>query len=927
MRADDSRLLDLIALAIDQRSAGEEPDVPALCADCPELADELARALRAHERIRDASPAPSSGDPLVGTRVGDRYVLVRRIGSGATGAVFAARDLVLGRFVGVKLLDPWIVHDAERRARFRREAFAIASLRHPGIVAVHDHGESPHPHVVMDLESGIDLEGLLLQCEQDGARESDSMGALALAAFDARATAESGDPSSPFRREELRPDPAAWSRPWAEIVARIATDVADALAHAHEHKVLHRDVKPTNILVRPDGRAVLLDFGLARLPEQESLTREGEIVGTLAYMAPEQARGRSASIEAPADLYGLGATLYRMLTGRRPFDGPTAAVVRQVLWDDPVPVRSIAPRVPRDLAAVCQMAMSKRPAERYRDAGAMAADLRAFVEREAVQASLPGWPRRVVRRALRRPGRWAVPLLVVIASYFGSAAWDGHVARAAAKTRTGVLTARAGIPALLTLEGLNPAYSVGPPAPRDPLGRGRAALDAVLRADPDDDGARLWRAMLHADEGRQQEALADLRALAARHADSIVATELGTRIAAIDLAAEASWQQAIADRLARAPIAFDGFAAAYVAIRAARYDDARRFLDEALELDPAYEPALDLLMVARLLTGEIGPALDAATRLEGIFGRPTARTRHVTGVVLMTQGRWREAIEAFEESLVLCPDQHGPLQNLAAAHQQLREHEPALEAVEKAARIRPDAVQTKRTQLRLLSALDRRTRFDELVAELETTAGGKVWWTEFEAGAAELRDAIRAIGAATGDPTGDACRRAAARFDSALELMRGLPVLGERSQAATWRDLALMLADNQYAPVAGRMLAAIGGGASDPGTMHDAALLLRREPATADVAVYLLSQANAAAPDDHLLAADLIHALVDRGGATFVERAARVWQYSFSSSSDAGAAKLRDLVLAAADTAAPGNAALRDRIAALLTPPGSVTRR
>lgn len=927
MRADDSRLLDLIALAIDQRAAGEQPDVPALCADCPELADELARALRAHERIRDASPPLPTGDPLVGTRVGDRYVLVRRIGSGATGAVFAARDLVLGRFVGVKLLDPWIVHDAERRARFRREAFAIASLRHPGIVAVHDHGESPHPYVVMDLESGIDLEGLLLHCEQDGARDADSMGALALAAFDARATEESSDPASPFHREELHPDPAEWSRPWAEIVARIAIDVADALAHAHEHKVLHRDVKPTNILVRPDGRAVLLDFGLARLPEQESLTREGEIVGTLTYMAPEQARGRNASIDAPADVYGLGATLYRMLTGRRPFDGPTAAVVRQVLWDDPRPVRTIAPRVPRDLAAVCQMAMSKRPAERYRDARAMAADLRAFVEREAVQASLPGWPRRVVRKALRRPSRWAVPLLVVIAAYLGSVAWDGRVASAAKKTRTEVLTARAGVPALLTLEGRNPAYSVGPPAPRDPFGRGRAALDRVLRVDPDDDGARLWRAMLHADEGRKDEALADLRVLATRHAGSEVAPELVTRLAALDLTPGGTWQRSIADGLEPAPTAFDGFAAAYLAMRAARYDDARRFLDDALGRDPSYEPALDLVMISRLLTGEMAAALDAAVRLEGIFGRPTARTRHVAGVVWLTQGRWREAIEAFQRSLELCPDQHGPLQNLAAAHQQLREHELALAAVEKAARIRPDAVQTKRTQLRLLSALDRRARFDELVAELEATLGGKVWWTEFESGAAELRNAIRAIGAATGDATGEACRRAAARFESALELMRDLPVLGERSQAATWRDLALMLADSQYAPVAGRMLAAIGGGASDPGTLHDAALLLRREPATADVAVYLLSQANAAAPDDHLLAADLIRALVDRGGATFVERAARAWQYSFSDSGDAAAATLRDLVLAAAETAAAGNAAFRDRITALLTPPDSTTKR
>ena len=195
--------------------------------------------------------------------------------------------------------------------------------------------------------------------------------------------AEGVEPEAPW-------DAGFWAGPWHEVVLRIVRRVAEALQHAHEHGVLHRDVKPSNVMVTPDGRVVLCDFGLALLQDDARLTRTGTELGSLPYMAPEQLEGRP--VDARTDVYGLGVTLYELLTRRNPFLQPdsSAATRRAVIEGRPEPIRRLDRDLSFDLETVCSRAMQRDPAHRYATAGAFARDLRNLLERRPIEARRPG---------------------------------------------------------------------------------------------------------------------------------------------------------------------------------------------------------------------------------------------------------------------------------------------------------------------------------------------------------------------------------------------------------------------------------------------------------------------------------------------------------------------------------------------------------
>ncbi|MEP6817074.1 MAG: protein kinase, partial [Marmoricola sp.] len=265
-----------------------------------------------------------------------RYEMRSRIASGGMGDVWLAEDSVLGRLVAVKVLKREYAGDVTFRARFETEARHAASLSHPNIAAVFDFGENesddggpPRPYLVMEFVEGSPLSELI----------------------------EPGRPMAPERVRDL------------------VGQAADALALAHQSGIVHRDVKPANLMVTPTGQVKVTDFGIARAADGVALTVTGEVIGTPHYLSPEQAEGRTAT--PASDVYALGVVLFECLTGTRPFAGNTPITTALAHLREPIP--DLPGDIPADLVEVTRRALTKDPAERYHDAGALAAALGATV--------------------------------------------------------------------------------------------------------------------------------------------------------------------------------------------------------------------------------------------------------------------------------------------------------------------------------------------------------------------------------------------------------------------------------------------------------------------------------------------------------------------------------------------------------------------
>jgi tetratricopeptide (TPR) repeat protein len=368
---------------LDRSLRGEEIDVEQVLAAHPELPDDERHQLRilcgrTAAPSRQAAPAnpPANLPPnafLPVTQVGG-HRLVRRIGAGAMGAVFLAEDAKLGRQVAIKILGPDILGTGERADRFLREVRAAARLRHPHIVTVHSAGEQDGlRYMVMEYIPGSSLHEVVADAASRG------------------------------------------SQPPAADVLSWGTEIASALRAAHEQGIVHRDVKPSNIRIASDGRAMLLDFGLAREASDATLTETGSFRGSPQYASPEQVESGRHAIDARTDVYSLGATLYEVLTGVAPFRGETREqLFHNILTRDPVPPRRLEPSIPRDLETVILATLEKDPERRPQSAAALAADLEAVRDGRPVSVRPPSRAGRVARWAKRHPARAGLALALLI---------------------------------------------------------------------------------------------------------------------------------------------------------------------------------------------------------------------------------------------------------------------------------------------------------------------------------------------------------------------------------------------------------------------------------------------------------------------------------------------------------------------------------
>ena len=402
----ESKQIDLDSIAEEfsrQVAAGENPSIQEFATRHVEFADEILELFPTLAVITKVLPGDEPeplppGDCLKNKTIAD-FRLIRELGRGGMGVVYEAEQISLGRRVALKVLPTTFLLRSKRKERFDREAKAAGRLHHSNIVPLFGVGNSDGvAFLIMQLIPGVSLDKLIAQLRQ--ANRLDSI----FGQVDVASSVEESETiaiGGEHDVEGYQSDQVDIGYDYWRDVASIGKQVAEALQYAHEQGILHRDIKPGNLISDVDQRIWVSDFGLAKIVDSDDLTKTGDVLGTIKYMAPERLCGES---DSRSDIYALGTTLYELATLKPAFLSSSRDVfARQLLSEPPTPIRTLRPSIPRDLRTIIEKAMANEPKNRYESAEKLAADLNHFLNDEPIKARPITFVGSTVRWARKNP--------------------------------------------------------------------------------------------------------------------------------------------------------------------------------------------------------------------------------------------------------------------------------------------------------------------------------------------------------------------------------------------------------------------------------------------------------------------------------------------------------------------------------------------
>jgi tetratricopeptide (TPR) repeat protein len=406
---------------VDAQLRGERPDIDEFVKQYPGLEQKIRQRIRNLQEIdglfsclmqADDSDfaAEISEHNLIGQTLGD-FKILSIIGTGGMGAVFLAHQISLDRDVALKVISD--ISGARKKSieRFGREAKVLAKISHPNIVPIYEVGQQgQYSYFAMEFVKGVSLSKIIdaVRKSPQSQKASDVM---------AKCLFESGISSTEQTKKEN--SGAEVDTDYIISISRIIISIASALEYAHKQGVLHRDVKPSNILIKPDGTAKLVDFGLARAETQQAITVSGEFFGTPSYVSPEQIR-KPETVDCRSDVYSLAATYYECLTLRPPFEGNTVnETLTRVISQEAISPQKYCPRLSTDFNTVLLHALEKLPEDRYQTAADFAADIENVLDFRPITAKRPSITRRAYKAVRRNPIKIIVSLVITVAIAIG----------------------------------------------------------------------------------------------------------------------------------------------------------------------------------------------------------------------------------------------------------------------------------------------------------------------------------------------------------------------------------------------------------------------------------------------------------------------------------------------------------------------------